>query len=89
MASALSEGVVFLAMGPRLPIPKTLADELVNLTPVERVELAYDIWDSLQVDSDSEAAAVYAQQRLADYRCEPAAMVGWESFLVRLRSSPE
>jgi putative addiction module component (TIGR02574 family) len=75
-------------MGPRLPIPKAFADELVSLTPAERVELALDIYKSLDAEPwDEESKAAYARQRLAEYRRDPSAMVGWEDFQNRLRST--
>jgi putative addiction module component (TIGR02574 family) len=75
-------------MGPRLPIPKALAEELVSLTPAERVDLVLDIWDTLETDSGSEeSTGAYAKHRLAEYRRDPSAMVGWEDFLDRLRST--
>ena len=86
-SSAFSEGVVSSVMGPRLPIPKAFADELVSLTPTERVELALDIFKRLGADPwDEELRAAYARQRLAEYRRDPSAMVGWEDFRARLRS---
>jgi|GraSoiStandDraft_51_1057287.scaffolds.fasta_scaffold1179523_2 putative addiction module component (TIGR02574 family) len=73
-------------MGPHLPISKALADELVSLTAPQRVELALDIFHSLQTDSDDkESIAAYTQQRLAEYRRDPSAMVAWEDFGARLR----
>jgi putative addiction module component (TIGR02574 family) len=73
-------------MGPHLPISKALADGLVSLKPADRVELALDLWDSLETGpDDADAIAACAQRRLAEFRRGSSAMVAWEDFRGRLR----
>jgi putative addiction module component (TIGR02574 family) len=70
---------------------KTLLDELMLLTPAERVELAHDLWNSVPADHESlppvtRAQLTEAKRRLAEHRRDPSTAVPWEEMRARLWS---
>jgi putative addiction module component (TIGR02574 family) len=70
---------------------KALLDELMQLSPHERVELAHDLWDSVPRDHESlppvtDAQLTEAKRRLAEHRRDPSTAVPWEEVRARLWS---
>jgi len=68
-----------------------LLEELVKLSPAERIQLAEDLWDSVAADpaslpplSDAERAEV--ERRLAEHARDPGAATTWEEVRARLWS---
>jgi putative addiction module component (TIGR02574 family) len=66
-----------------------LLNELLKLTPAERIELAEDLWDSVAGNpgdlpplTDKERAEV--DRRLAKHARDPDAAVAWEDVRARL-----
>ena len=70
---------------------KALLQELLQLTPAERIQLAEDLWDSISEDSSSlppltEAERVELKRRLEEHRRDPSTGVPWEEVRARLSS---
>lgn len=70
---------------------KALLDELMQLSPDERIELAHDLWDSVPKDHESlppvtAAQLAEAKRRLAEHRRDPSTAVSWEEVRARLWS---
>jgi putative addiction module component (TIGR02574 family) len=66
-----------------------LLNELLKLTPAERIELAEDLWDSVAANpqdvpplTDEERAEI--DRRLAEHEADPDAAVAWEDVRARL-----
>jgi putative addiction module component (TIGR02574 family) len=68
---------------------KALLQELMQLSPAERLELAQDLWDSvgpeelppLTPDQEKEI-----DRRLAEHEKDPSRAIPWEEVRARLRS---
>lgn len=70
---------------------KALFDELMQLSPAERIELAESLWDSIPENYESlppvtDAQLAEAKRRLAEYRRDPSMGISWEEVRTRLRS---
>lgn len=70
---------------------KALLDQLMELSPAERVEIAHDLWDSVPADHDilppvTAAQLAEAKRRLAEHRRDPSTAVPWEEVRARLWS---
>jgi putative addiction module component (TIGR02574 family) len=70
-----------------------LLDQLMRLPPEERVEIAYQLWDSVPTDSDdlelTEEQKAELDRRMAEYERDPSRAIPLEQFLARLQSLPE
>ena len=68
---------------------KALLDEL-QLSPAERIELAYELWDSIPADSTDFQLTPDQQQeierRMGEYERDPSRAMTLEQFEARLRS---
>lgn len=66
-----------------------LLNELLKLTPAERIELAEDLWDSVAANPQ-DLPPLTAQERaeidrrLAEHEREPETAVSWEEVRARL-----
>jgi putative addiction module component (TIGR02574 family) len=70
---------------------KVLLDQVMQLSPAERVELAHELWESIPPEHESlppltEAQIGEAKLRLAEHRADPGTAVSWEEVRARLRS---
>jgi len=68
-----------------------LLQELLKLSPAERIQLAEDLWDSVAADPDSappltEAQRAEIERRLTDHARDPDSAVSWEGVRARLLS---
>jgi putative addiction module component (TIGR02574 family) len=68
-----------------------LLDELLKLSPAERIQLAEDLWDSVASDpkqlpplSDAQRAEI--ARRMADHERDPATALDWDDVRKRLWS---
>jgi putative addiction module component (TIGR02574 family) len=60
---------------------KALREELMRLSPAERIELAMDLWDSIEPqDMPPPTAEVIeeCERRLAEHRADPTSALPWE-----------
>jgi putative addiction module component (TIGR02574 family) len=68
---------------------RALLQELLHLTPAERVELAQDLWDSVE---DTDFPPLTAEQkaevdrRLVEHNKDPSRAIPWEVVRERLRA---
>jgi putative addiction module component (TIGR02574 family) len=70
---------------------KALLQELLQLTPAERIQLAEDLWDSVSTDSGelpplTEAECAELKRRLEEHRRDPSTAVPWEEVRARISS---
>jgi putative addiction module component (TIGR02574 family) len=68
--------------------PSTLS-ELLKLTPAERIQLAQDLWDSIDehdVPPLTNEQIQELERRLAEHDADPASAIPWEAVRERLRS---
>ena len=70
---------------------KALLQELLQLTPAERIQLAEDLWDSISEDSSNlppltEEERAELKRRLEEHRRDPSTAVPWEEVRARLSS---
>jgi len=68
---------------------KHLRDQVMQLTPAERLELIGDIWDSLDerdLPPLSEDQIQEMGRRLAEHRADPASARSWEEVRAETRS---
>ncbi|MGI8525637.1 MAG: addiction module protein [Pseudolabrys sp.] len=68
---------------------KALLDQLMRLTPAERMDLACDLWDSLLGQSDEPPPLTPEQiaeveRRLAEHERDPTRAQPWETVKERL-----
>ena len=68
-----------------------LLDELLKLSPAERIQLAEDLWDSVAADPESlplpsDAQRAELERRLAEHARDPSTAVAWEDVRARLWS---
>jgi putative addiction module component (TIGR02574 family) len=69
---------------------KSLLQELLKLTPAERIELAQDLWDSIPASSDDLPPLTPEQtaeidRRLAEHDHDPSRAIPWDVVRARLR----
>jgi putative addiction module component (TIGR02574 family) len=70
---------------------KALLQQLLQLTPAERIQLAEDLWDSISEDSSNlppltEEERAELKRRLEEHRRDPSTAVPWEEVRARLAS---
>ena len=69
---------------------KALLDELMQLSPAERIELAEQLWDSISADSDEFQLTPEQRQeierRFEAHQRDPGRALPWEEVKERLRS---
>jgi putative addiction module component (TIGR02574 family) len=68
---------------------KRLLDELLELTPAERIELVEVLWDSVTPDdmpplTDEQIRA--CEHELAEHRADPSSSIPWEEAKQWLRA---
>ena len=68
---------------------KVLREELMKLTPAERIELAMDLWDSIPPNSDdwpplTDDQKAEIDRRLAEHKRDPTRARPWEEVRARL-----
>jgi putative addiction module component (TIGR02574 family) len=68
---------------------KVLREELMKLTPAERIELAMDLWDSIPPNSDdwpplTDDQKAEIDRRLAEHERDPTRARPWEEVRARL-----
>ena len=66
---------------------KSLLKELLELTPAERIELAGDLWDSIEPEELpplTEEQRQEAERRYAEHVRDPARASSWEDAKARL-----
>ena len=66
-------------------------DELFQLSPAERIQLAADLWDSVAADPESlpapsEAQRAEIERRLSEHVRDPTSAMSWEDVRTRLWS---
>ncbi|MFC5696933.1 addiction module protein [Pseudomonas sp. GCM10022186] len=75
-----------------MPRPlESLPDELLKLSPAERIQLAEDLWDSVAAHPESlptlsEEERREIDRRLAEHDAAPETAVSWEEVRKRLWS---
>jgi putative addiction module component (TIGR02574 family) len=66
---------------------KALLKELLELSPAERIELAEDLWDSIEPEDmpplSAEQIAEY-ERRYAEHLRDPSGAATWEDVKARL-----
>ena len=69
---------------------KTLRDQAMELPPEERLELGYDLIDSVADAGDdfelTDEQKAEIERRMAEHERDPSSAIPLEEFLVRLRS---
>jgi putative addiction module component (TIGR02574 family) len=69
---------------------KTLLDELLQLPPAERIELAQELWDSIDPGEDlpplTPEQMKEVDRRLAEHLLDPGSAIPWEEVRARLRA---
>ena len=68
---------------------KVLREELMRLTPAERLELIGDLWDSLEPDDLpplTQEQIKEMERRLAEHHANPESALSWEEVKAELRS---
>ena len=70
-------------------VSKATRDELLRLTPADRIRLAQDLWDSIAADPDAlvltDAQRALLDERLAAYEADPQAGSTWDEVRERVR----
>jgi putative addiction module component (TIGR02574 family) len=70
-----------------------LIDQLMQLPPEERVEIAYQLWESVPASSDdlelTEEQKAELDRRMAEYERDPSRAIPLEQFLARIQSLSE
>ena len=69
---------------------KSLLQELLHLTPAERIELAQELWDSIPPASNDLPPLTAEQKaeierRLAEHERDPGRAASWEEVQARLQ----
>jgi putative addiction module component (TIGR02574 family) len=68
---------------------KVLLQELLQLSPAERVEIAQELWDSIE-EADlpplTPAQTEEIHRRIAEYERNPSRAIPWEEVRERLRA---
>jgi putative addiction module component (TIGR02574 family) len=70
---------------------KPLLDELLQLSPAERIQLAEDLWDSVSANAEdlpplTEAQYAELRRRLEDHQRSPSTAIPWAEVRARLWS---
>jgi putative addiction module component (TIGR02574 family) len=70
---------------------KALRDQVMQLPPEERLELAHDLLDSVPANDENlppvtDVQLAEAKRRLAEHRRDPSTAVPWEEVRARLRA---
>ena len=68
---------------------KALLEELMQLTPAERGEIAQELWDSLdeaELPPLTPGQMQEIDRRLAEYERDPSRAIPWEELRDRLRA---
>jgi putative addiction module component (TIGR02574 family) len=63
--------------------------ELLKLSPAERIQLAQDLWDSIderEATPLTEEQIREVEQRLAEHDADPESAIPWQEVRERLRS---
>jgi putative addiction module component (TIGR02574 family) len=72
-------------------VSKTTRDELLQLSPAERIQIAQDLWDSIGDDPDAltltDRQRAILDERLAAYEADPNAGAPWAEVRGRIRRS--
>ena len=68
---------------------KVLHDELMKLTPAERLEIANDLWDSVNAHPSSlppppDTQIAEAIRRLGEHEKDPSTALSWENVRAAL-----
>ena len=67
----------------------TKYSDLFRLSPAERIQLAQDLWDSLEGERDlpplTDEQVQELQRRLAEHERDPSTAIPWEEARARLR----
>jgi putative addiction module component (TIGR02574 family) len=66
-----------------------LWDEIMKLSPAERIQLVEDIWDSIAADPDnlpplSDDQKAEIDRRLAEHEKDPSTALSWDEVKARL-----
>ena len=68
---------------------KALRDQVMQLSSDDRLELAFDLWDSLEAEQFREVSAediAIAQERLAEHLAHPDEAIPMEIVMAELAS---
>jgi putative addiction module component (TIGR02574 family) len=69
---------------------KSLLNELLQLPPAERIELAQELWDSIDPGADlpplTPEQMKEVDRRLAEHLRDPSTAIPWEEVRARLRA---
>ena len=68
---------------------KALRDQVLQLSPSERLELIGDLWDSLEAQDLPPLTKDQIEEferRLAEHRADPGSACSWEEIRAELRS---
>jgi|KBSSwiStaDraftv2_1062776.scaffolds.fasta_scaffold1194849_2 putative addiction module component (TIGR02574 family) len=83
-------GIILLGSHMVSTMNKALLNELMQLSPADRIELAYELWDSIPADSTDFQLTPDQQQeierRMAEHERDPSRAMTLEQFEARLRS---
>jgi putative addiction module component (TIGR02574 family) len=66
---------------------KALLDELLQLSPAERIELAQELWDSVEAEDMPPLTPEQMQEidrRIAEHERDPGRAIPWEEVRARL-----
>jgi putative addiction module component (TIGR02574 family) len=69
----------------------SLWDEILKLSPAERIQLVEDIWDSIAADAESvppltDAQIAEIERRIAEHEKNPGRAKSWDEVRARLWS---
>jgi putative addiction module component (TIGR02574 family) len=66
---------------------KALLTELLGLTPAERIQLAEDLWDSIEPEElppPTQVQQCEIERRIAEHAREPSRASSWDDVRARL-----
>lgn len=68
---------------------KALLQELFQLTPAERIELAQELWDSVEPNDYPPLTPKQSEEidrRIAEHEKDPSSAISWDVVLASLRA---
>lgn len=69
---------------------KTLRDEVMKLSTAEKIELAYELWESIPPGEEefelTEEQIQELERRIAEHERDPGSAIPWEQVRDRLRA---
>jgi putative addiction module component (TIGR02574 family) len=68
---------------------KALLEQLLELSPAERIELAHELWDSILPADHTPQSAAQKQEidrRIAEHERDPSRASSWDEVQARLQA---